>query len=55
MKEVQYNLIDKDSQKKVAKVIDSILKESRMSRKEFDEMKGVALEMKASEKYKFLH
>ena len=42
MKEVQTNLIDKDTKKKVEKVIDSILKESEMSRKEFEEVKGIA-------------
>ena len=48
MKEVKTKLMDKDKRKKVDKVIDSILKESGMKRKEFDEVKGVALEMKAS-------
>ena len=48
MKEVQSNLMDKDIKKKVNKVINSILKESGMSRKEFEEVKGIALEMKAS-------
>ena len=38
----------KDSKKKVEKVIDSILKESKMSRKEFDEVKGIAMETKSS-------
>ena len=38
----------KDSKKKVEKVIDSILKESRMTRKYFDEVKGITMEMKAN-------
>ena len=38
----------KDSKKKVEKVIDSILKEFGMIRKEFDEVNGIAMEMKAS-------
>ena len=37
-----------DSEKKVKKVIDPILKESRMSQKEFEEVKGLAKEMKES-------
>ena len=44
----------KDSKKKVEKVIDSILKEFGMSRKEFDEVKGIAMEMKASGQTKIL-
>ena len=48
MKEVQTNLTNKDIMKKVDKVIDSILKESWMSRKEFEEVKGIALEMKTN-------
>ena len=48
MKEVQSILMEKDTKKKVDKVIESILKESSMSRKEFNEVKGVALEMKVS-------
>ena len=48
MKEVQTNLMDKDIKKKVEKVIDSILKALGKSRKEFEEVKGIALEMKAS-------
>ena len=54
MKEVKIKLMDKDTKKKVEKVIDSILKESRMSRKEFKEVKGIALEMKASGQTKIL-
>ena len=46
--------MDKDIKKKVDKVIDSILKESGMSRKEFEEVKGIALEMKASGQTKLL-
>ena len=48
MREVKTSQIIKDSKKKVDKVIDSILKEPRMSRKEFDEVKGIAMEMKAN-------
>ena len=48
MREVKTSKIIKDSKKKVDKVIDSILKELGMSRKEFDEVKGIAMEMKAS-------
>ena len=48
MKEVQTKLMDKDTKKKVEKAIDSILKELGMTRKEFDEVKGVSFEMKAS-------
>ena len=48
MREVKTSQIIKDSKKKVEKVIDSILKESRMSRKEFEEVKGIAMEMKAN-------
>ena len=40
--------MDKDTKKKVEKVIDSILKQSQMTRKEFFEVKGVALEIKVS-------
>ena len=47
MKEVQTNLMDKEIMKKVGKVIDSILKELGMSRKEFEEVKEIALDMKA--------
>ena len=54
MKEVQTNMIDKDTKKKAEKVIDSILKELGMSRKEFEEVKGIALEMKASGKTEIL-
>ena len=45
MREVKTNKIVKDSKKKVEKVIDSILKESGMSRKGFEEVKGIAMEM----------
>ena len=48
MSEVKTSQIIKDSKKKVEKVIDSILKELEMKRKEFDEVKGIAMEMKAS-------
>ena len=46
MREVKASQIIKDSKKKVEKVIDSILKESGMSRKEFDKVKGIAMETK---------
>ena len=46
--------MEKDSQKKVEKVIESILKESSMSRKEFEEVKGIAKEMKESGQSKIL-
>ena len=48
IREVQSSQMVKDSQKKVEKVIESILKESSMTRKEFEEVKGNAKEMKAS-------
>ena len=48
MREVKIDQIVKDSKKKVEKVIDSILKELGISRKEFEEVKGINLEMKAS-------
>ena len=54
MRLVQSKLIDKESKKKVEKVIDSIHKESGMTRKEFNEVKGIAMEMKASGKTKVL-
>ena len=55
MKEVKTNQMDKDTKKKVDKVIDSILKESRMSRKEFKEVKGISMDMKANGKSKILN
>ena len=48
MNEVKTSQIIQDSKKKVEKVIDSILKESRITRKEFDEVKGIAMGVKAS-------
>ena len=48
MRLVQSELVNKESKKKVEKVIDSILKESGMTRKEFNKVKGIAMEMKAS-------
>ena len=48
MREVKTSQIIKDFKKKLEKVIDSILKELGMSRKEFDEVKWIAMEMKAS-------
>ena len=48
MREVKTSQVIKDSKKNVEKVIDSILKESRMTRKEFDEVKGISMEMKAN-------
>ena len=44
MKEVQKNLMNNDINNKVDKVIDSILKESGMLRKEFEEVKGIAVD-----------
>ena len=43
MREVKTSQVMKDSKKMVEKVIDSILKESRMKRKEFDKVKGIAM------------
>ena len=54
MRQVQSSLMEKDTKKKVNKAIDSILKESGMTRKEFDELKGVRREMKASGQTKIL-
>ena len=54
IKEVQSSKAVKDSQKKVEKVIESILKESGMSRKEFEEVKGITKEMKASGQFEIL-
>ena len=54
IKEVQSKQAAKESQKKVEKVIDSILKESRMSRREFEEVKVIAKEMKESGQTKIL-
>ena len=54
MREVKASQIIKDSKKKVEKVIDSILNELGMTRKEFDEVKGIAMEMKASGQSKLL-
>ena len=45
---------NKERKKRVEKEIDSILKESSMTRKEFNEIKGVTLEMKASEQIDML-
>ena len=44
----------KESQKKMEKVIESILKELGMSRKESGEVKGIAKEMKESGQSKIL-
>ena len=54
MREFQTSQIAKDSKKKVEKVIDSILKELGMKRNEFDEVKGIPMEMKASGQSKIL-
>ena len=54
MNEVKTSQIIKDSKKKVEKVIVSILKELGMTRKEFDEVKGIAMDMKASGRTKIL-
>ena len=48
IKERQSKQVVQESQKKVEKVIESILKESRMSHREFEEVKGIAKEMKES-------
>ena len=48
IREVQSKQAVQESKKKVKKVIDSILKESGMSQKEFEEVKGLAKEMKES-------
>ena len=55
MNEVKTSQIIKYIKKKVEKVIDSILKESRMYRNEFDEMKGILMEMKANGQSKILN
>ena len=54
MIEINKNIMDKDIKKKVDKLIDSILKELGMSRKEFEEVKGIASKMKASRQIKLL-
>ena len=48
IREAQSSQVAKDSQKKVEKVIESILKESGMLCKEFEEVKGIVKEMKES-------
>lgn len=48
MKEVHSELYSKDIKMKVDKKIEDILKESCMTRGEFNEVKGIALEIKAS-------
>lgn len=48
MREVHYELHIKERKKKEEKVIDSILKESGMTQEEFNEVKGIALEIKLS-------
>ena len=48
VREVHSKLHKKDIKKKVEKKIDFILKESGMTWEEFDEIKGIALEMKNS-------
>ena len=54
MREVKTSKIIKDSKKKIEKVIDSILKESWMTRNKFEEVKVIAMEMKASGQSKLL-
>ena len=54
MRRVHSELNNKGNKKKVDKVIDSILKESSMTRKEFDEIKGIEMEMKANAHTKVL-
>ena len=48
IKEVESKQAAQESQEKVEKVIDSILKESGMMYKEFEEVKGIEKEMKES-------
>ena len=54
MREVKNSQIMKESKKKVDKVIDSILKQSRMSRKGFNEVNGIAMEMNATSQTELL-
>ena len=54
MREVKTSQIIKESKKKVEKVIDYILKELGMTRKKIDEVKWIAMEMKASGKSELL-
>ena len=54
MREVKTIQVIKDYKNKVEKVIDSTLKEFRITRKEFDEVKGIAMEMKASHQIEIL-
>ena len=48
IREVKTKQAVQDSKKKVKKVVESILKESSMTRKEFEKIKGLAKEMKES-------
>ena len=48
IREVQSKQAIQESEKKVKKVMDSILKESGMSHREFEEVKGLAKEMQES-------
>ena len=48
MREVHSELHNKESKKNAENKIDSILEESDMTREEFNELKGIAMEMKAS-------
>ena len=48
IREVQTKQVVQDSTKKVKKVMESILKESGMLHKDFEEIKGLAKEMKES-------
>ena len=48
IREVQSKQAVQESQKKVEKVIDSILKEYGMTHRDFEEVKGIAKEMKES-------
>ena len=54
IRKVHSELHSKEIKKNVEKKIESILKESGMTRKEFNEIKGIALEMKANGKTKVL-
>ena len=54
MRIVYFELYKKERKKKVEKEIDSIDKELGMTREEFNEIKGIALEMKANGKVEVL-
>ena len=54
IREVQTKQAAKDFEKKVKKVVESILKESGIMRNEFEEAKGLAKEMKESDQIEIL-